>query len=254
MTYLSFREPFSAWSHGLWLLLSVPATLVLLRRCGGRERAKRFTLLIFGLSLAACYLGSMLYHGVRLEKQGIDFFDRMDHVGIHLLIAGSYTPMAWNLLRGRWRWWTLAAVWSTTLVGSALLLANIRLPMPLQTCEYLALGWGAMLCYVQISRVVPQKAMRWLVAGGLFYSVGAVLNMMRWPVLWPGVFGSHELFHLWVMAGSTAHFWFMMTAVVPIACAARSEAEAVPAWNPDGSQQPRTVFRFNPLWNRLHHG
>jgi hypothetical protein len=78
--------------------------------------------------------------------------------------------------------------------------------------------------------------------------------MMRWPVLWPGVFGSHELFHLWVMAGSTAHFWFMMTAVVPIACAARSEAEAVPAWNPDGSQQPRTVFRFNPLWNRLHHG
>src|SRR5205823_1230985 len=135
------------------------------------------------------------------------------HVGIHLLIAGSYTPVAWNLLRGRWRRVTLAAVWSTTLVASALLIMNIRLPMPLATCEYLALGWGALFCYFEIARVLSHRALRPLVVGGVLYSVGALLNLFHWPVLWPGVFGSHEMFHLWVMGGSFAHFWFMLSAV-----------------------------------------
>src|SRR5947208_9160339 len=125
MSYLDFREPFNAWSHGLWLLLSVPATFILLRRCRG-SLPRRITFLVYGLSLSACSLASTLYHGVRLHPEGIALFDRLDHIGIHLLIAGSYTPMAWYLLRGRWRRWTLVAVWSTTLVGSALLLMSFR--------------------------------------------------------------------------------------------------------------------------------
>ena len=217
MAYLfHLREPFSAWSHGLWLLLSIPATFVLWRRCGG-DRAKQLSLTVFGLCLAACYLGSTLYHGVRLGKDSIELFDRLDHVGIYLLIAGSYTPVAWNLMKGRWRWGTLGAVWVTTLVGSGLQLGRVRLLGPLATCEYLAMGWGALLVYFQVARVVSHRAMFPLVVGGVFYSVGAVLNLLRWPVIWPGVIGSHEVFHLWVMAGSLAHFWFMLTAVVPYA-------------------------------------
>src|SRR5438874_108955 len=103
MTYLDFREPFNAWSHGLWLLLSLPATYVLWRRCG-TDRGRRLSFLVFGACLTACYLGSTLYHGVRGRPDAIEFFDRLDHVGIHLLIAGSYTPLAWNVMRGRWRW------------------------------------------------------------------------------------------------------------------------------------------------------
>jgi hemolysin III len=227
---IPFREPFSAYSHGLWLLLSIPATGILVQR-SGRDIAKRFTLLVFGVTLAVCYLGSMLYHGVRLEKEGIAFFERLDHIGIHLLIAGSYTPLAWNLMRGRWRWGTLTAVWLTTLVGSGFVLANVRLPLPLATCEYLALGWGALLCYFEIARVLSHQALRPLVVGGIFYTVGAVLNLMHWPVLWPGVVGSHDVFHLWVMAGSLAHFWFMFTVVVPGTCAIRpsTRAQAIPA-------------------------
>ena len=226
MAYLfQFREPFSAWSHGLWLVLSVPATLLLWRRCRG-DRAKQLSLTVFGLSLAACYLGSMLYHGVRLGEDSLDLFDRLDHVGIHVLIAGSYTPIAWNLMRGRWRWGTLSAVWLTTLVGSGLLLANVRLPVPLATCEYLAMGWGALLVYFEVARVVSHRSMLPLLIGGIFYSIGALLNLAQWPVLWPGVFGPHEMFHLWVMAGSSAHFWFMLTAVAPFV----SSDRAVPAW------------------------
>lgn len=238
MTYLNFREPFSAWSHGLWLLASLPVTIILWRRCGA-DRAKRFTFLIFGLCLAACGLGSTLYHAVRLDPGGIDFFERMDHVGIHLLIAGSYTPLAWNLLRGPWRWGTLTAVWTATLFGCVLLLANVRLPAPLRTCEYLAMGWGSLLCYFEMARVISHRAMRPLVIGGVLYSVGAVLNLVQWPVLWPGVFGAHEMFHLWVIAGSLSHFWFMLTAVVPFAYAAGAAAQTrtAPVW-PTARRRP----------------
>jgi hemolysin III len=210
--------------------------------------------MIFGLTLAACYMGSMLYHGVRLDQGRIDFFDRLDHIGIHLLIAGSYTPLAWNLMRGRWRWGTLIAVWVTTLVSSGLLLANYRLPLPLATCEYLALGWGALLVYFEVARVVTHRSMRPLVLGGVLYSVGALLNVLHWPVLWPGVFGSHEMFHLWVMAGSSAHFWFMLTAVAPFALAAKAEAQAIPNW--DNALQPaaRSVIPVNNLPERFRKG
>lgn len=247
MTFFHFREPFSAWTHGLWLVLSVPATLYLLSRCG-RDRGKRWTLTIYGLGMAACYLGSAVYHGVRCSEGGLDLFERLDHVGIHLLIAGSYTPLAWNLLRGPWRWGTLSAVWSTTAVASTLLIANTRLPTPLATCEYLALGWGALLCYFEIARVVSRRAIRPLVVGGVFYSVGALLNLLGWPVLWPGVVGSHEVFHLWVMAGSSAHYWFMLTAVVPFAYAATAGLDGapthtgpLPAWDTSRPRRPGTA-------------
>ncbi len=247
MIYLfQFREPFSAWSHALWLLLSIPATFLLWKRCNG-DRAKKLSLLIFGLTLAACYLGSMLFHGVRLDEAQIEFFDRLDHIGIHLLIAGSYTPLAWNLMQGRWRWGTLLAVWITTLISSGLLLANYCLPLPLATCEYMALGWGALFVYFEVARVISHRSMRPLVLGGVLYSIGALLNVMNWPELWPGVFGAHEMFHLWVMAGSFAHFWFMLTAVAPFACAASAEVQAIPTWETASQGPVRTVFRADSL-------
>ncbi len=251
MTYLiNFREPFSAWSHGLWLLLSIPATLLLWRRCGN-DRSKRLSFLVFGLSLSACYLGSMLYHGVRLSEEGIDFFDRLDHIGIHLLIAGSYTPLAWIVMRGRWRWGTLTVVWLSTLIGSALILTKVLLPLPLATCEYMALGWGALLVYFEAARVLSHRAMRPLVVGGVLYTIGALLNVMNWPNLWPGVFGSHEFFHLWVMAGSFAHFWFMLTVVAPFAIAARAEVQTIPTWDSNGQRPGRNVVVVNPFTDRL---
>ena len=80
---------------------------------------------------------------------------------------------------------------------------------------YLGMGWGVVACYAELARVVSHRALRPLVAGGLSYSVGAVLNLLRWPVLWPGLFGAHELFHLFVLAGSLAHYRLMLRVVVP---------------------------------------
>ena len=83
-----------------------------------RRPAKRLSLLVYGLSLAFCYTASTLYHGLRIPADRLAAFDRLDRIGIFALIAGSYTPLAWGLLRGRWRWGTLATVWSITAVAS----------------------------------------------------------------------------------------------------------------------------------------
>jgi hemolysin III len=214
MGLFAFREPVSAWSHCLWMLLSLPATYLLLRRCGG-DWSKRFSLLVFGLSLLTCYLGSTLYHGVRLPQEKIDLFDRIDHIGIYVLIAGSYTPLAWCLLRGRWKWGILTVAWFLAAAGTVLVMTCGVLPMFWSTLMYLAMGWGAIFCYFELARLMSHRALRPLLTGGVLYSVGAVLNLLHWPELWPGVFRAHELFHLFVMAGSLAHFWFMLTVVAP---------------------------------------
>jgi hemolysin III len=213
MAFFQFREPVNAWSHALWLLLSVPATMVLLRRCPGNDRPRRLTLLVFGISLAVCYAASTLFHAVRLSEAWIAWFDELDHIGIFILIAGSYTPVAWNLLQGRLKWGTLAAAWFFSALGTALLLTCGVFSMFWSTCWYVGLGWGAAIGYIELSRVRTQRVMFPLLLGGILYTVGAIINLANWPVLLPGVFGAHELFHLFVMAGSLAHFCFMHDAI-----------------------------------------
>lgn len=226
LSLIAPREPFSAWSHGLWLVLSIPATYWLWKRSND-NRARRWSLLVFGVCLTACYLGSAVYHGVRTDPKSIELFARMDHIGIHLLIAGSYTPLAWNLLRGRWRWGTLSTVWGVTFLAVLLLALDIRLPRSVSTSKYLLLGWGALICHVELTRVLSWRELRALVIGGLLYSVGAMLNLFDWPILWPGVVGSHEVFHLWVMAGSLAHYCFMLTIVAPHPVVADTESAPI---------------------------
>ena len=263
---LTVREPINAWSHGLWFVLSLPATFLLWRRCDG-DRAKQFSLLVFGVSLAICYAGSMLFHAVRLPKLWIDRFDALDHVGIFILIAGTYTPVAWNLLDGRFRWGTLTAVWLASALGSLLFVACGGFSMFWSTCFYMAMGWGSTICYVEMARTLSHRTLFPLLFGGILYTAGAVINLTGWPVFWPSVMGTHELFHLFVMAGSLCHFWFMLDVVVPSidaapACARPEAGSLVDATRrapaadrfPDpstakGYSQPR-FLHASPHWGR----
>lgn len=214
MDLFNIREPFSAGSHALGLLVSLPATMFLWRRAGG-DTLKRIGLVVYGLGMAACYLGSTAYHAVQGDASVLDFYERLDHVGIHLLIAGTYTPLALTLLAGRWRAGTLGMVWGISATVTAMLLLDRRLPRALSTCEYLTLGWGAVFCCFELSRTLGGRKLRWLVLGGLFYTVGALINLTQWPDPWPGVMDSHGFFHLWVLAGSASHYGFMVQMVVP---------------------------------------
>jgi hemolysin III len=219
MNFLDFREPVSTWSHGAGLLLVLPGTVLLWRRSAG-DSTKRLSLLVYGLTLAFCYSASTLFHGVRLPAARIAAFARLDRVGIFALIAGSYTPLAWCLMRGRWRRWTLAIVWGVATTATALIATGRQLSPVLSTGLYLGMGWGVLACYSEIARVVSHRALLPIVLGGLSYSLGAVLNLLHWPVLFPGIFGAHELFHLFVLAGSLAHYRFILKVVVPFVPAA----------------------------------
>jgi hemolysin III len=216
MEFLQFREPFSAWSHGVGLLLALPGTWLLWRRSTGGDPAKRLSLLVYGLSLVFCYAASTLYHGVRPSAGRVDAFARLDGVGIFALIAGSYTPLACCLMRSRARWWTLTAVWGVTAVATVLIATGRYFSPVLATGIYLGMGWGVVVCYREVKRTVPHRAMLPVVAGGVSYSVGAVLNVSGWPVLWPGVVEAHEVFHVFVMAGSLAHYWFVLKVIAPL--------------------------------------
>src|SRR4051812_43523774 len=96
------REPFNAWSHGLWLFVSIPATILLWRRSRG-DRGKQLSLLIYGLSMAFCFSASSSFHGVIGSPGRIQAFALLDYIGIYALIAGTYTAITWNLLGERWR-------------------------------------------------------------------------------------------------------------------------------------------------------
>jgi hemolysin III len=209
-----FREPASSWTHFAGLMVAIPGVVLLVRRSGG-DLGKRISLLIYGACLIACYAASTLYHGIQVKTSQLAPFVRLDSVGIFALIAGSYTPLAWNLMRGRWRLWTLLSVWATAAASILLIASGQRFNGVTGTIVYLVMGWGVVICYARIARVVSHRKLWTLVLGGVLYSLGAVLNLLHWPTLWPGVFGTHALFHLFVIGGSLAHYWFILKVIVP---------------------------------------
>jgi hemolysin III len=211
MIGFDFREPVSAWTHLTWMVLAVPATCVLWPLARGNA-FKQIGVLVFGFTLTFCYAGSWLFHSV--PEALVRPFNTIDHVGIYLLIAGTVTPIGLIVLRGWWRAGLLCVIWSFAAGGIAV---RLMAPLPLNvvTIVYLVMGWVGCATYFELARNLSHARMRALWIGGLFYSAGALINRLDWPVLAPGVFGAHEMFHLFVMAGSACHFWFMHSAVLP---------------------------------------
>src|SRR5215468_6387904 len=104
MGWFDFRDPVSAWTHGIWMVLSLPASVVTWRLCRG-DLVKQLSLLVFGLCLLLCYGGSTLYHSVQGSFDVVEgWYQTLDYIGIYLLIAGTVTPLAMVVLRGPWRW------------------------------------------------------------------------------------------------------------------------------------------------------
>jgi hemolysin III len=230
MLLFDLREPVNALSHGAGMMLALPVTWVLWRRCAllnahqGQEpiwkrsryqRGKTLCLLVFGISLIMCYGISAAFHGVRLDGEPLHRLQRLDHVGIYVLIAGTYTPVVWSLMRGSWSWGTLTTVWTIAILCASRVWCGGVMPIWVSTSVYLTMGWGALFCYFKLAETYSHGTLLPLPLGGVFYSIGAVFNLLRWPVLLPGVFAAHELFHFLVIAGSACHVFFMLRVVVP---------------------------------------
>lgn len=207
---LKQNEIISGATHLLGALLSIVALLALLNvaiKYGNALHVVSFA--IFGASLILLYLASTLYHFMPLGSKSKPIFRRIDHAMIFVLIAGTYTPVCLVPLWGAWGWSLLAVVWGLALAGVVLEALWVNIPGWASTLIYLGMGWLSVVMFPVMVDLIPDQAIWWLVAGGLFYSIGVIfygLEKRLRPIKW---FGMHEIFHLFVMAGSFSHFWMM---------------------------------------------
>ncbi len=213
---LRLREPFSGISHLAGLFLSIFGLVLLVLAGVARGSAWHIvSLSIFGASLIMLYGASALYHLLPLAERGVKILRRIDHMMIYILIAGSYTPFCLVALRGAWGWSLLVPIWVAAITGVVISAFRLSAPRWLSTIIYVVMGWMVVIAAKPLLHVLPAGGFTWLLVGGLFYSVGAVFYATKWPRLKPG-FGFHEIWHLFVMAGSISHFWTIFRYVAAI--------------------------------------
>ena len=203
-------RPWSAMTHGLGALLAVLGTAALLIRSAGLGNWLNFQLfLIYGLSMICLYTASTLYHCLNTSVPVRIALRKYDHCSIYLLIAGSYTPVCLTVLRDCGGSVLLTAVWVLAAAGVVLTIAKLSIPRWLTSVIYLFMGWLAIFAIVPIHRTMPANGFFWLLAGGILYSVGGILYAVKWPGRNNPRFGCHEVFHVFILLGSAAHFVMM---------------------------------------------
>lgn len=201
------REPVSAGTHLLGTGLAIIGLALLVYRgavYGTAWHAVAFT--VYGISLVALYATSTLYHGLQAAPGTTRVLRKVDHMMIFLLIAGTYTPFLLLPLRGPWGWSLLGIIWGFAAVGMVVKLFWMGAPRWLSTGIYLLMGWLVLVAIYPLTRALTDRTLVWLAAGGGLYTVGALFYALKWPNPWPGTFGFHEIWHLFVLGGSVAHY------------------------------------------------
>jgi channel protein (hemolysin III family) len=210
-----FSDPVSCWTHLLGAGVFAVLAIFLLRR-GWGSWGRVFVLGVFTFGCVFLLSMSGVFHLLSRGSAGRAVLQRLDHAAIFFLIAATFTPVHGILFRGLLRWAPLFLIWSATITGITLKTIFFRdLSEELGLVLYLGLGWlglfsGGLLWYWYGLRFIQP-----VIRGALAYTVGAVLEFLRWPVLIPGVVGPHELFHLAVLAG-IGFFWQFIHRTVAI--------------------------------------
>ena len=208
MAFPTLREPFNALSHMAGAIASIVGlTLLVVFAAIKADVWHVVSFAIFGGTLVLMYTSSCLYHGLRLSEKGIAVMQKIDHITIFMLIAGTYTPFCLVPLRGPWGWSLLITAWSIALAGIFLKLFCFNVPRWISTGIYLVMGWIVLAAVYPLVMALNLSSLIWLGLGGLFYSSGAVIYGLKRPDPWPDTFGFHGIWHLFVLSGSFCHFW-----------------------------------------------
>jgi hemolysin III len=211
---LKIREPFNGLSHLGGAALSVVGHVLLMVWSAGKPWHQT-AFCVYGACLIFLYLASTLYHSLHGGPHRINRLLMIDQVGIYLLIAGTYTPVCLITLRGTVGYSLLAVIWAIAIVGIAVRVLWRGAPPWLCVSAYLVMGWLCVTAAQPLWRAFTPTAFTWLFAGGVIYTIGAVVFALERPRLWPGVFSSHELWHCFVLAGSACHYMMMVQGVLP---------------------------------------
>jgi len=199
------REPVNSLTHWAGAALALVGLIVLLI-VGWDTPAKVISLTVYGLSLVAMFSASATYHMVQVKDRALEIFRKIDHSAIYLLIAGTYTPFCVNAFEGFWKWGMLTIIWSLALIGIIVKVFYIRAPRWLNAGIYLVMGWLAVSASGQMLAALPAWVLGWMIAGGVIYTLGAIVYITKIFNFKPGVFGFHEMWHIFVMLAAAAHF------------------------------------------------
>lgn len=206
---LTIREPGSAITHFIGCFMAAVAALPLIIKA--QSGIATIALTIFAVSMIFLYGASTLYHSVNVSGKILRVFRKIDHMMIFVLIAGSYTPVCLIVLGGDMGYSLLALVWGVAIAGMLINALWITCPKWFSSLIYIAMGWLCLFVFSTLWDVLPHAAFGWLLAGGIIYTIGGVIYALKLPVFnsLHKYFGSHEIFHLFVMGGSICHFIFM---------------------------------------------
>lgn len=215
---IHIHQPVNCLTHLVGAVFSAVGMVVLLAVSWGNPLYV-VSYAVYGVSSVLLYSASSLFHGLKVGPAGRRRLLQLDHVGIYILIAGSYTPIALILLKSHSAalgWTFLGVVWLAALLGSVSKLYWLDAPRPLSTGFYLVLGWAVLFAMPALTQVLAPGGLVLLFVGGLLYSVGAVVFMLERPNFYPGVLGHHELWHLFVLAGGSSYYLMLLLHATPV--------------------------------------
>lgn len=212
------KDPGSAITHFIGMLMAIFAAFPLLMKAAHEpSRIYIISLTIYSVSLILLYAASTTYHTFDLSEKINTILKKMDHMMIFILIAGSYTPICLLALGGRTGLTLLIIVWSIALIGILIKGFWVFCPKWVSSVLYIGMGWVCVLAFSKLLNSLSSAAFGWLLAGGIIYTIGGVIYALKVPIFnnKHKNFGSHEIFHLFVMGGSICHFVMMYVFLLP---------------------------------------
>lgn len=212
------KEPGSAITHFIGMLMAIFAAVPLLIKAAHEpSRIYIISLTIYAASLILLYAASTTYHTFDISKKVNTILKKIDHMMISVLIAGSYTPVCLIVLKGKTGIILLSVVWAFAIVGILIKAFWVYCPKWVSSVLYIGMGWTCVLAFTQILNNMSPAAFGWLLAGGIIYTAGGVIYALKLPIFNSRHknFGSHEIFHLFVMGGSACHFVVMYAFLLP---------------------------------------
>lgn len=205
------KEPVSCLTHMGGAIAALFCTVVLIHKALSISGSHFVAFAVFGVSLTLLYTASAVYHMLRVSQKISRILQLIDHTMIFSLIAGTYTPACLIPLRGVLGWIILFVVWGAAIAGTFLKLFWPTAPRLFSTLVYLIMGWLGIVVVVPLFRALTATAFALLLLGGISYTIGAIVYVSKLPRLYPRYFGFHEVFHVFVLLGSTFHTLFMFS-------------------------------------------
>ena len=211
--YKKLREPINSITHLSGALLSFVALFAMLAKglINNASNIAIASVTIFGISLILLYTVSGTYHGIMSSDKIINFFQKLDHSMIFILIAGSYAPFCLIALGGTLGRNMFLIMISIAIAGIVFKLCWFNSPRWLQTALYIAMGWSAIFVVKPLSAALPPLSIFLLVLSGIFYTIGGVIYGTKSEKIKIGNFGFHEIFHVFILLGSLTHFICVFT-------------------------------------------